>query len=453
MRFDKLPAALLLSASLFALAACQDQADESQVETPDEVAAEVTAPDNAMPAAMPASAPIAAPITGVEEAFAVMSETELRALHERLLTVDTHVDIGRHYATAELDPGGFTTAQVDLPKMRAGGIDAAFFIVYTRQGPLDAEGYLAAREAAEEKYTAIDRMIRAYPDQIALARTADEVVAIAASGRRAALIGMENAYPLGTSVEDVAMWAERGVRYTSITHFGNNQMGGSSNPNTAEGESEIDPGLSDLGRELVAALNDSGIMVDVSHVGKTTMLEAVELSRAPVIASHSGAYGVYDNARNLDDEQLRAIRDNGGVAQMVAFRSYVRPRTAEHEAAIDALRATLGLETRAARATMSAETRAEYLTEALAMRDRFPDTTIAHFADHIDHAVSVVGIEHVGIASDFDGGGGVLGWDDASQSLEVTRELVRRGYSENDLRRLWGGNVLRVMRAVEAAAR
>ena len=375
----------------------------------------------------------------------------LQALHDRLLLIDTHVDIGEGYATAALDPGGFSAAQVDLPKMRAGGLDAAFFIVYTGQGGLDDVSLADARQSAENAYAAINRMIRAYPDQIALARTANEVEAIAASGRRVALIGMENAYPLGNSLDDLPMWAARGVRYVSVTHFGNNQFGGSSNPNIANGEPAEDPGLSDLGRQLIPALNDLGIMVDISHVGKTTMLEAVALSRAPVMASHSGAHGVYENARNLDDEQLQAIRDNGGVAQMVAFRGYVQPNTPDHIAAIEALQIRLGMETRAARAA-STDAQQHYRAELTALRDQFPGVTISDFADHIDHAISVIGVDHVGIASDFDGGGGVDGWEDASQTLEVTRELVLRGYSEADLAKIWGGNVLRVMRAVEAAA-
>jgi membrane dipeptidase len=378
--------------------------------------------------------------------------TGLQALHDRLLLIDTHVDIGDGYATAELDPGGFSNAQVDLPKMRAGGLDAAFFIVYTGQAGLDDDALATARQSAEVAYTAINRMIRAYPDQIVLARTADEVEAIAASGRRVALIGMENAYPLGNSLDDLPLWAERGVRYVSVTHFGNNQFGGSSNPNLANGEPEADPGLSELGRQLIPALNDLGIMVDISHVGKTTMMESVALSRAPVIASHSGAHAVYQNARNLDDEQLMAIRDNGGVAQMVAFRSYVQPRSPEHQQAYDALAENHGMDTADGRATATAAQWESFGADVSTLRGQFPGVTISDFADHIDHAISVVGVDHVGIASDFDGGGGVDGWEDASQTLEVTRELVLRGYSEDDLAKIWGGNVLRVMRAVEAAA-
>lgn len=375
-----------------------------------------------------------------------------QAVHFATLTLDTHVDIGAGYGTPALDPGEHTHAQVDLPKMVEGGLDAAFFIVYVRQGENTPEGYVAARAAAEEKYAGISRMLANDPDRIALATTSDEVEEIAASGRLVALIGMENAYPLGDSVADVPMWAERGVRYMSITHFGNNQFGGSSNPNTAAGEPEEDPGLSDLGRELVAALNDNGIIIDVSHVGKATMMEAIALSRAPVIASHSGARGVYDNARNLDDEQLRAIRDNGGVAQMVAFRRYIGEVPAEVMAGQRALAVELGLDTPEGREAATAETIAAFQAGMAALRAEHGDVDIAVLADHIDHAVAVAGIEHVGIASDFDGGGGVGGWEDASETPAVTAELLARGYTPEQIGMLWSGNVLRVLREVEAAA-
>lgn len=379
-----------------------------------------------------------------------VSESEAGALHARVLTLDTHVDIGRGYATEQLDPGRFTRAQVDLPKMRAGGLDAMFLIVYTGQGPRDAEGYAKAAASAEDSYRAIRRAIEAYPDQIALATTADEVEAIHASGRKVALIGMENAYPLGPSIDQVPLWAERGVRYVGLTHMGHNQFGGSSNPSTALGDAPEDAGLTELGRALVKSLNDHGILVDISHVGKRSMLEAVQLSRAPIIASHSGASGRYENARNLDDEQLKAIRDNGGVAQMVAFRSYVAALAPEVAAGIVELRNTHianGWDA-ASEADVAA-----YNQGVLALRKRYSDIGLDAFVDHIDYAVDLIGIGHVGIASDFDGGGGVVGWDDAAETLNVTWELMRRGYSEDDIRKLWSGNVLRILRAAQSKAR
>ena len=374
------------------------------------------------------------------------------ALHDRVLTLDTHIDIDPGYATYRLDPGVFNRAQVDLPSMRAGGLDAGFFIVYVGQGAISPIGYDEAAAIAEDKYQAILRMIRAYPDEIALAVTADQVEAIHASGRLVALIGMENSWPLGEDLSRVELWADRGVRYVSITHFGNNQFGGSSNPNMAQGDPPEDPGLTELGRGLVAELNDHGVMVDVSHVGKTTMLEAIALSRAPVIASHSGARAVYDHPRNLDDEQLRAMRDNGGVAQMVAFRRYIADIDPELAAAEQALADEMGLGTREDRANADQATADAFRDRLRTLRASMNDVTIATLVDHIDHAVAVAGVDHVGIASDFDGGGGVGGWDDATTTPAVTAELIARGYSEDDIAKIWGGNVLRVMRAVEAAA-
>lgn len=373
-------------------------------------------------------------------------------IHDRVLTLDTHVDTGPGFGTPALDPGGPTDAQVDLPKMREGGLDAAFFIVYVGQGDLTEEGYAEAHAEAENKYEGIRLMLENHPDQISLAVTADEVEEIAATGRRVALIGMENSYPLGPSIEDVPMWAERGVRYMSITHFGNNQFGTSSNPNLTAGDDPVDRGLTDLGRALVAELNDYGIMIDVSHVGKETGLEAIRMSRAPVMGSHSGVQGVYAHPRNFDDEQLRAIRDNGGVAQMVAFRGYVQAMDEGLATARNALMVELGLDTAEGRASASAETFIEARARMAALQSQYPDVTISDFVDHIDHAVAVAGIDHVGIASDFDGGGGVGGWDDATTTPAVTAELLRRGYSEEDIAKIWGLNVLRVMRAVEAAA-
>ncbi len=379
-----------------------------------------------------------------------VGEAEARALQSRVLTVDSHVDIGENYATWKLDPGGFTEAQLDLPKMRAGGLDAAFLIVFTPQGKLDEEGYRQARGIAEEKYAAIMRLVRAYPGQVGLATTPAEARALHAQGRRVVLLGMENAYPLGTAPEEVAEWARRGIRYLGITHLGNNQFGGSSNPNPKLGDPADDPGLSDAGKALVKALNENGIILDVSHVGRRTMLEATRLSRAPVIASHSSAMSVHDNPRNLDDEQLDAIRKSGGVAQMVAYRDYVAEASPEIRAGVGEL-VKKYLSQGWTRATP--EQLAAFKTGVLELRQQYPDITVAHFVDHIDYAVRRIGIEHVGIASDFDGGGGVKGWDDAAQTVEVTRELMRRCYTEEQIRALWGGNLLRVMGEVQALAK
>ena len=356
-----------------------------------------------------------------------MTEAEMREIHDRIFTLDTHIDIGTGYATPALDPGQMTRAQVTLPGMRIGGLDSGFFIVYVGQDELTEEGLADMREAAEVKYRGIERMLRAYPEQIGMAVTADEAEAIYDEGRLVALIGMENASPLGNSVEDVPMWADRGVRYMSITHFGNNQFGDSSNPRDTLGDPEEDEGLTDLGRELVTALNDNGIMVDISHVGKRTGLEAMELSRSPIIASHSTARAVYENARGLDDEQLRAIAEDDGVAQITAFRSYLGPVDEGLSDAIEELRARLGLESGADFRAASPDTLDEYAREQDRLRDEFPDVTLSQFLDHVVHAIEVAGIDHVGLSGDFDGGGGVDGWDGAEDSFNVTRGAAGAG--------------------------
>lgn len=376
------------------------------------------------------------------------------AIHDQLVTLDSHIDIRRGYATQLIDPGALNMEQVNLPAMRIGGLDAGFFIVYTRQGELSEEGYAQGVAMAEERYHGIVRMLRAYPDQIALATTADQVEAIHAEGKLVALIGIENSFPLGTNAQQVqdkvALWAARGARYASITHFGHNQFGGSSNPIEQLGDGD-DPGLSELGKVLIEALNNHGVMVDISHVGEATAQDAIALSRAPVIASHSTVKAVHDNPRGLTDAQLRAIRDTGGVAQITAFRAYLAEVNPDVLSEVEQLRNRLGLVSSAAWASVSEATMAEYRAELARIRSTYGDVTLDQYLDHVDHAVQVAGIDHVGLSGDFDGGGGVAGWDSAADSPNVTAGLLQRGYSKEDIAKLWGQNLLRVMRAVQAA--
>lgn len=376
-----------------------------------------------------------------------MTTADIEALHERILTLDTHIDIPLNYMT-EIDPEGETELQVDQPKLEQGRLDAGFWIVYTPQGDLTDAGYRTADRIAQTRMTAIERLT-SERDEFELAKTAADVRRIVANGKRAVLVGMENAFPLAEDPYAVESWADRGVRYVGITHFGHNQFGDSSNPNLARDADYLDGGrhggLSDLGRILVGELNDHGVMVDLSHAGKTTMMEAADLSRTPIIASHSGVKAVADTPRNLDDEQLRKLAEVGGVAQMVALGAYVKLPTAEQQAARDALDAEFG-----DRATWDQEKRDRYVARRAEIAAMAARASVANFVDHIDHAVAVAGIDHVGIASDFDGGGGIAGWDDASETQNITAELVSRGYSEEDIAKIWGGNLLRVMEAVEA---
>lgn len=380
------------------------------------------------------------------------SDRDVAKIHNQTLTLDTHVDVPLTYMT-DIDPGEATELQADLVKLRSGGLNAAFFIVYTPQGDLTETGYAQARQVAETRIKGIHLMAKAYKDRVAFATTAAQVRKGYEDGKLIALVGMENAFPLGPSIDDVPMWAERGIRYVGITHFGHNQFGDSSNANLARDNGPRHNGLSDLGRDLVKSLNDYGIMVDVSHTGKETMMQAADLSRAPIIASHSGVKAVAESARNLDDEQLRKIAEVGGVAQMVALDAYVKPYTQEQTDFRANLRKEMGLETSDARGKMTNEQRAEYRERIKGMWALSPRASASDFVDHIDHAVKIAGIDHVGIASDFDGGGGLADWEDATSSQNITAELVKRGYSDADIAKIWGGNLLRVMEAVEKAAK
>jgi membrane dipeptidase len=211
-------------------------------------------------------------------------------------------------------------------------------------------------------------------------------------------------------------------------------------------------GLSDFGKKVVAEMNRVGMMVDVSHVSKECMMQATALSKAPVIASHSSTSAIADVPRNMDDEQLQAVKKNGGVVQIVAFDGYVKAPDPEKRAAIDTLREKMGLTSRGAFRNMPADKRAMYDTAMAAIEKKWPSATLEQFVDHIDHAVKLIGIDHVGISSDFDGGGGVTGWNDAGETRNVTTELVKRGYTTEQIRKLWGGNALRVWSAADSIA-
>ena len=380
-----------------------------------------------------------------------------RAIHERVVTIDTHDDIPFNFATTEVDPGVRGPRQVDIPKMVEGGLDVAFFIVYVGQGPRTPEGNEKAKADAMTKFRAIHRMAeQMHPDKIALAYRADDIDRILAGGRKVAAIGIENGYVIGRDIALVKRYHELGARYMTLTHGGHNDLGDSATPRAGEPESEHG-GLSELGRQVVAEMNRVGIMVDVSHVAKSTSLEAMRISRAPVIASHSGARAVNDHPRNMDDEQLRALRANGGVVHAVALGEFVRRAPPEKQEALRALRQEFGLAgpgggVGGVRA-LPEDRRVEYQRRVAELDRRWPPATVQDFVSHIDHMVRLIGIDHVGISSDFDGGGGVVGWRDASETFNVTLELVRRGYTEDQIGKLWGGNLLRVWREVERVAR
>lgn len=401
----------------------------------------------------------------VKDEAAVMSSA--KAIHGKVLSIDTHVDI----APTNFNESGpnytqkLPRTQVDLVKMEEGGLVGAFLIVYVGQTPnLDSAGFARANAQAIEKFEAVHRLTeKLAPARAEIAYTAADARRIHKSGKRVIFIGVENGFPIGSDITNVQKFYERGGRYMSLAHNGHSQL---SDSNTGERDGVwLHNGLSPLGRQVIAEMNRLGMMIDVSHPSKQSMLQTVAISKAPIIASHSGVRALCNHSRNMDDEQLDALKKNGGVIQLVAFNSYVKcnpAKDAERAAAVDALRKEYGIaagsraDVQRAIEALPNDKRNEYLAkqEDITAR-RYPSdpaATVKDFVDHIDYVVKRIGIDHVGISSDFDGGGGVDGWRNASESLNVTAELVRRGYTEAEIAKIWGGNLLRVMERVEKVA-
>ncbi|MYD69489.1 MAG: membrane dipeptidase [Acidobacteria bacterium] len=377
-------------------------------------------------------------------------------IHERVITLDSHIDIPLIFATREVDPGVDGDFQVDLPKMRAGGLDAGFWIVYVGQTERTPENEAQAKADARTKFDAIHRMAeQMYPDEISIAYSADDVERIAAEGKLVALIGIENGWAIGRDLALVETYHGLGARYMTLAHSGHNDIADSATTSMRDPDAEVVPehdGVSPFGEEVIAEMNRVGMLVDVSHISKAAMLDAVRLSTVPVIASHSSMRALMDMPRNLDDEQLRALAENGGVVQVVALGAFLTESGLRHGIEYQNIRDSFGMIPGQPSEELGAEPHEDYLGRVESLNRRWPDATVADFVDHIDYAVELIGIDHVGISSDFDGGGGVVGWSDASETLNVTVELVRRGYSEEEIAKLWGGNLLRVLREAEQAA-
>ncbi len=372
---------------------------------------------------------------------------------EVAVTLDTHIDIPLDYATAATDP---LTAdlQVNLTKMVNGGLDAGFFIVFVGQTARTDEGYAQAQADALTKFAAIHRMAeQLYPERIEIAYSAADVPRIASRGKLVAAIGIENGYSLGRNLEMLDRYYELGARYLGLVHDGDNDLARSARPRPELGDpAESTAGVTALGAEAIARANRLGIMVDVSHGAKQTALDAMRLSAAPVIASHSGIAAVYAHPRNMDDETLLALKADGGVVQVVAFDSYLKQQPEEKAAALRELRERFGIAGAAAVRSLPPEQRALYDEGLRELEARWPAAAVQDLVDHIDHAVRLIGIDHVGIASDFDGGGGVTGWRDAAETANVTAELTARGYTPEDIAKIWSGNLLRVWREAERTA-
>lgn len=391
-------------------------------------------------------------------------------IHQKVITLDTHNDINLNNFTDSINYTQRLESQVNLPKMKEGGLDVAWFIVYTGQDSLNEAGYANAYQNALNKFNAIHRLVNNYaPDQIELALTSDDVRRISAIGKKVAMIGVENGYPIGTDISNVKKFYDLGARYMSLAHNGHSQL---SDSNTGEKDSIwLHNGLSDLGKQVISEMNKYGIIVDISHPSKEANKQMIALSQAPVIASHSSARALCEHSRNLDDELLKLIKENNGVVQTVAFRSYVsvdksKSRSEQMNGLVKEVADSLGIKWYDWSEFRSLDDEAQ--TNFLQNRKRImdianvkaklktdfpPDVNVSDFVDHIDYMVGLIGIEHVGISSDFDGGGGIEGWKDASETFNVTLELVKRGYTEDQITMIWSGNLLRVLDAVQKVAK
>ena len=348
-------------------------------------------------------------------------------IHLKTTTLDTHDDINVKNFTDSINYSQDTDTQVNLPKMESGALDVAWFIVYTGQGGLNEEGYKKAADNAQAKFDAIHRLVKEYaPNKIGLATSSKDVDSLNRLGKKVAMIGVENAYPLGEDLNEVKRYFDQGARYMSLAHNGHNQF---SDSNTGEFDNTAKHnGISELGKKVIDSMNYYGIMVDISHPSKEAIRQTIARSKAPIIASHSGARALSDHPRNLDDEQLQWVKESGGVVQAVALANFVnKEKHTQYRAAIKTLE------------DPSDES-------ALAqIKKSHPPVNVADFVDHIDYIKNKIGIDHIGISSDFDGGGGIEGWEDASKTFNVTLEMVKRGYTEEEIAKIWSGNLLRVL--------
>lgn len=377
-------------------------------------------------------------------------EKKAQRIHEKCLTIDTHCDTpmlmvkpGFSVRTENKAP----ESRVDLPRMKKGGLDAMFFGVFTSQKPRTPENYDQTYRLANQMLDSIHSMLKHNSDLATLALKADDLAKIEKTGKRAIYIGMENGFPLSKDISRVEEFYKRGVRYITLCHsYHNDICDSSSDSKPAENN-----GVSEFGRRVIAEMNRLGMMVDISHASDKSFFDAVELSKAPIIASHSSVRSVANHNRNMSDEMIRKLAAKGGVIQICLLDEYIKKpdtTTVKYKRMKDLNRRyrKSDVMTDAERAALSKE-----WEEVDAMdQDKLP--TVKDLCDHVDYIKKLVGVDYVGFGSDFDGGGGLRDCADVSQFPNITKELLRRGYTETEIRKIWGGNLLRVFREVEKVA-
>lgn len=371
-----------------------------------------------------------------------------KELHADMVTIDTHNDTPMEFMRAGFDFSGEKNtargSRVDLLKMEKGGLDAAFFAAFISQGECTPEKYVKVNAKTLDILNAVHAQVAKYPNRAEVATTPDDIYRLKKEGKRAIYIGVENGYPIGTDITLLKKYYDLGARYVTLCHTKNNQICTSSTDKDTLNKS----GLSDFGKEVVKEMNRLGIIVDVSHISDKSFYDVIELSKTPVIASHSCSRAMCNNPRNLSDDMLVKLAEKGGVVQMCILSDYVKKleRTPKRDSARHALRDKYNNFQ-----DLTPKQDSLVNIEWMQIEEKYPQklATVSDVVDHIDHMVKVMGIDHVGIGTDFDGGGGVSGCKDASEMINITVELIRRGYSDTDIKKIWGENFLKVFREVQ----
>ncbi|MFO2465910.1 pyoverdine-tailoring dipeptidase-like protein PvdM [Pseudomonas sp. 15FMM2] len=395
-------------------------------------------------------------------------------LQDRIISFDSHITIPLDFGTEGREADKDGPGEFDLAKAARGRLSAAALTIFgwpeLWNGPnaphKPTAGFVdEARNQQEVRFKIISAMVRDYPNQVAIAYTPDDMRRLHGEGKFAIFISMLNAYPLGHDLNQLDFWAARGMRMFGFSYVGNNDWADSSRPLPFFNDSpDALDGLSEIGRQAVQRLNDLGVIIDVSQMSSKALAQVAHLSRTPLVASHSAPQAMVDIPRNLSDKELQLIKQSGGVVQVVGFSAYLRPLTQATQDKLNTLRSRFDLPPlpNLAMALMPGDPIiaawpeqkfGEYAQALYAILDEEPKATLKDLGDAIDYTVRKIGIDHVGIASDFNDGGGIKGWKDVSEVRNVTAELLQRGYSEADIAKLWGGNFLRVWEQVQKAAK
>ena len=370
-------------------------------------------------------------------------------LHERILTVDTHVDTpvsrSNGFDITKLNDRNQDGGQVDFPRMKKGGLDAICYAVFLSQGKRTPEDFKKSTLKAEKDFTDILEVIKTHPDMVELALTPDDAYRIEKTGKRIVFLSIENGYTMGVDSSLIKKYYDYGIRMSGLCHGENNEICDSC---TDEPEHN---GLSEKGKSVGAEMNRLGIIVDVSHVSDKTFDDVIQVSKVPFVASHSCARVLCESPRNMTDDMLKKLAKNGGVIQLCLLSSFIKDidQDPKRDEAITKLREKYK------NSSQSEEDQQKYRAERKKISKKYPQkrANVADAVDHIDHIVKLIGIDHIGIGTDFDGGGGLDGCMDASELGNITVELVKRGYTEEEIEKIWGGNFMRVMRKVQDFAK